>query len=133
MTRPPRLTRPRGEVPSRVRTRSPLRQIGIALIAAAAAFGLMFVPATAAAATNAVPAGHGPATGGSLGPNAIVFAPGTYGSAANPLKITVGYYTSISGLGQNPNQVVINGTIDVYNQCFGGQTNCVALVNFWRS
>src|SRR5258706_14670175 len=75
MTRPSRLTRPRGEVPSRVRTRSPLRHIGIALIAAAAAFGLMFVPTTAAAATNAVPAGHGPATGGSLGPNVLVFTP----------------------------------------------------------
>ncbi len=64
---------------------------------------------------------------------AILFAPGTYGSAADPLSITVGYYTSIAGLGQNPNQVVINGTINAYNQCFGGQTNCVALDNFWRS
>jgi hypothetical protein len=65
---------------------------------------------------------------------AILFAPGTYGSAADPLNITVGYYTSIAGLGQNPNQVVINGTIDTYNQCEGGvQTNCTALVNFWRS
>jgi hypothetical protein len=65
---------------------------------------------------------------------AILFAPGTYGSAAAPLNITVGYYTSIAGLGQNPNQVVINGTIDTYNQCEGGvQTNCTALVNFWRS
>ncbi|HEY3606040.1 MAG TPA: hypothetical protein VGL06_00990 [Pseudonocardiaceae bacterium] len=167
MTRPPRLTRPRGETPSRVRTTS-LRHIGIALLAAIAAIGLMFVPTTAAAqGVSAVPAnsGHRPPTGGSLGPNvlvftpsmpqadiqttldniatqqvpnqfgtqryAILFAPGTYGSAANPLKITVGYYTSIAGLGQNPNQVVINGTIDVYNQCFG--TNCIALVNFWRS
>jgi len=65
--------------------------------------------------------------------DAILFAPGTYGSAADPLTIMVGYYTSIAGLGQNPNQVVINGSIDVHNQCFGGQTNCVALVNFWRS
>jgi hypothetical protein len=65
---------------------------------------------------------------------AILFAPGTYGTAADPLSITVGYYTSISGLGQNPNQVVINGTINTYNQCDGGdQTNCTALVNFWRS
>ncbi|HEX5407194.1 MAG TPA: glycosyl hydrolase family 28-related protein [Pseudonocardiaceae bacterium] len=65
---------------------------------------------------------------------AILFAPGTYGTAADPLKITVGYYTSIAGLGQNPKQVVINGTIDAFNQCENGdQTNCTALVNFWRS
>jgi len=110
MTRPPRLARRRGETPPRV-----LRHLAIALVAAAAAFGLMFVPATAAAqGTN----GHEPPTGGSLGPNvlvftpsmaqadiqttldniatqqvpnqfgtqryAILFAPGTYGSAANP-------------------------------------------------
>jgi hypothetical protein len=66
--------------------------------------------------------------------DAILFAPGTYGSTANPLTITVGYYTSIAGLGQNPNQVVINGTIDTYNQCPGGdQSNCNATNNFWRS
>ena len=28
--------------------------------------------------------------------------------------------------------VVINGAIDVFNQCFSA-TSCVALVNFWRS
>jgi hypothetical protein len=28
--------------------------------------------------------------------------------------------------------VVINGSVDVYNQCFG-PTNCIALDNFWRS
>ncbi|HVV18146.1 MAG TPA: hypothetical protein VHF06_01845 [Pseudonocardiaceae bacterium] len=63
---------------------------------------------------------------------AILFAPGTYGSAADPLDIEVGYYTSVAGLGQNPNQVVINGTVNVYNQCFAAD-NCVALDNFWRS
>jgi hypothetical protein len=63
---------------------------------------------------------------------AILFAPGTYGSAADPLNIQVGYYTSVAGLGQNPNQVVVNGTINVYNQCFAAN-NCVALDNFWRS
>ncbi|HEY4020869.1 MAG TPA: discoidin domain-containing protein [Pseudonocardiaceae bacterium] len=66
--------------------------------------------------------------------DALLFAPGTYGSAASPLTIPVGYYTSIAGLGQNPNQVTINGTIDAYNQCDGGvQTNCNATTNFWRS
>ena len=64
---------------------------------------------------------------------ALFFAPGTYGTAADPLVFQVGYYTSVAGLGQNPNQVVINGSIDTYNQCFGGQNNCVATDNFWRS
>jgi hypothetical protein len=64
---------------------------------------------------------------------ALYFAPGTYGSAADPLVFQVGYYTSVAGLGQNPGQVVINGSIDTFNQCFGGQNNCVATDNFWRS
>ena len=42
----------------------------------------------------------------------ILFQPGTYGSAADPLDFQVGYYESVEGLGQNPSQVVINGTID---------------------
>ena len=44
---------------------------------------------------------------------ALLFEPGTYGSTADPLTFQVGYYTSVAGLGQNPSQVVINGTIDV--------------------
>ncbi|HEY7144147.1 MAG TPA: discoidin domain-containing protein [Streptosporangiaceae bacterium] len=62
---------------------------------------------------------------------ALLFEPGTYGSTANPLTFTVGFYTSVAGLGQNPSQVVINGTVDVYNQCAG--TTCNATTNFWRS
>ncbi|HET9896081.1 MAG TPA: discoidin domain-containing protein [Streptosporangiaceae bacterium] len=66
--------------------------------------------------------------------NAIFFEPGTYGSASSPLMFTVGYYTSVAGLGQNPSQVVINGAFQVFNQCPGGvQTNCNATDNFWRS
>jgi hypothetical protein len=66
--------------------------------------------------------------------DAILFAPGTYGSAADPLTVPVGYYTSIAGLGQSPTQVTINGTIDAYNQCTNGdQTECYATTNFWRS
>jgi hypothetical protein len=38
----------------------------------------------------------------------------------------------VAGLGFSPNDVVINGSIDVYNQC-AGPNNCVALTNFWRS
>ncbi|HEX3492209.1 MAG TPA: glycosyl hydrolase family 28-related protein [Streptosporangiaceae bacterium] len=63
---------------------------------------------------------------------ALLFEPGTYGSAADPLTFQVGYYTEVAGLGQAPGDVTINGTIDVYNQCFTGN-NCIALDNFWRS
>jgi hypothetical protein len=63
---------------------------------------------------------------------ALLFEPGTYGSSTNPLNFQVGYYTTVAGLGLSPSDVVINGSIDVYNQCFG-TNNCTALVNFWRS
>jgi hypothetical protein len=62
---------------------------------------------------------------------ALLFEPGTYGSSATPLNFQVGYYTMVAGLGQSPSDVVINGSVDVYNQCSGG--SCIALVNFWRS
>ncbi len=62
---------------------------------------------------------------------ALLFQPGTYGSATAPLIFKVGYYTSVAGLGASPNDVTINGAIDVFNQCFSG--SCTALVNFWRS
>ena len=63
---------------------------------------------------------------------AVFFAPGTYGSSADPLTFQVGYYTTVAGLGLNPGDVVINGTINVFNQCFAAN-NCIALDNFWRS
>ena len=62
---------------------------------------------------------------------ALLFKPGTYGTAANPLNFQVGYYTAVAGLGLSPNDVVVNGSIYVRNQCSGG--SCVALNNFWRS
>jgi hypothetical protein len=62
---------------------------------------------------------------------ALLFEPGTYGSTSDPLTFTVGFYTEVAGLGQNPSQTVINGTADVYNQCSG--TTCNATDNFWRS
>jgi hypothetical protein len=62
---------------------------------------------------------------------ALLFMPGTYGSAAQPLNFQVGYYTDVAGLGASPHDVAVNGTIDVYNQCFSD--GCTALVNFWRS
>jgi hypothetical protein len=65
---------------------------------------------------------------------ALLFEPGTYGSSTNPLNFQVGYYTAVAGLGLSPNDVVINGSIYVRNQCLGpNNTNCIALVNFWRS
>ncbi len=109
--------------------------------------------------------GSGPPTGGSLGPNVLVFTPsmsqssiqsqlntianaqvsnqfgtqryallfepGTYGSSSAPLVFTVGFYTQVAGLGQNPSQVVINGAIQAFNQCSG--STCNATDNFWRS
>jgi hypothetical protein len=67
---------------------------------------------------------------------ALLFEPGTYGSATTPLIFQVGYYTSVAGLGLSPNDVVINGAIDVFNsQCSGtgADFGCIALTNFWRS
>jgi len=62
---------------------------------------------------------------------ALLFEPGTYGTAAEPLNFQVGYYTEVAGLGRDPGDVVINGSVNVYNQCDGG--GCIALNNFWRS
>jgi hypothetical protein len=63
---------------------------------------------------------------------ALLFKPGTYGSAEQPLIIQVGYYTEVAGLGASPSDVTINGHVDVYNRCLAPD-NCIALVNFWRS
>ncbi len=62
---------------------------------------------------------------------ALLFKPGTYGSAAQPLNFQVGYYTEVAGLGRDPGDVVINGSVYVRNQCTA--TGCIALNNFWRS
>jgi len=63
---------------------------------------------------------------------ALMFRPGTYGSAADPLILQVGYYTEVLGLGERPTDVIINGHVDVYNRCLAAD-NCIALNNFWRS
>jgi F5/8 type C domain/Putative Ig domain len=55
---------------------------------------------------------------------ALLFKPGTYSAEAN-----IGYYTSIQGLGQNPDDVTINGDVTV--DSFDGTGN--ATDNFWRS
>lgn len=65
----------------------------------------------------------------------VFFLPGQYGSAAEPLQAKVGYYTEIAGLGASPEDVTIHGAVEVYNRCLenGGTSNCLALVNFWRT
>src|SRR3984957_20554911 len=90
---------------------------------------------------------------------AVLFEPGTYGSAATPLMFEAGYYTEVAGLGAVPQDTTINGQIEVFpnapdsaaqcvlganGNCAGPGTNCgVAVgqtcywanstVNFWRS
>src|SRR4051794_2219110 len=66
---------------------------------------------------------------------ALLFKPGVYGTATQPLLLKVGYYTEIAGLGASPDDVTINGKVEAYNRCFdnGGTSNCHALDNFWRS
>jgi len=75
----------------------------------------------------------------------LLFMPGEYGSAEEPLLGTVGYYTEVAGLGASPGDVQINGKIQVYNRCFepdgtpadptdpfNENNQCIALNNFWR-
>jgi hypothetical protein len=66
---------------------------------------------------------------------ALLFKPGVYGTDTQPLQMKVGYYTEVAGLGASPGDVVINGKVEVYNRCLanGGTSNCLALVNFWRT
>ncbi|WP_330294889.1 discoidin domain-containing protein [Streptomyces sp. NBC_00503] len=103
--------------------------------------------------------GTGPALpgGGDLGPNVIVFDPSTpniqakldqvfaqqesaqFGSGRyqflfkpgtyNGLNAQIGFYTSISGLGLNPDDTTINGDVTVDAGWFNGN----ATQNFWRS
>ncbi|GAA0380238.1 discoidin domain-containing protein [Microbispora corallina] len=55
----------------------------------------------------------------------LLFKPGTYSG----LNAQIGFYTSIAGLGQSPDNVTINGDITVDAGWFGGN----ATQNFWRS
>ncbi|MDO8145576.1 MULTISPECIES: adenylyl cyclase [unclassified Isoptericola] len=66
----------------------------------------------------------------------VLFKPGSYGSAEDPLQARVGYYTEVAGLGASPGDVDVRGAIEVYNRCLNnipGSSNCIALVNFWRT
>ncbi len=68
---------------------------------------------------------------------AVFFEPGTYGSKSEPLVFQVGYYTEVAGLGAMPQDTVVNGAIDVFDNLCGTDSNgnptCNADDNFWRS
>ena len=55
----------------------------------------------------------------------LAFRPGTYSG----INVNTGFYTSVIGLGRNPDDVVINGDVTVDAGWFGGN----ATQNFWRS
>ncbi|MWC28833.1 S-layer homology domain-containing protein [Paenibacillus sp. MMS18-CY102] len=55
---------------------------------------------------------------------ALLFKPGTY-----DVDVKAGFYTQVSGLGQNPDDVLITGSANVDAQWWGGN----ATLNFWRS
>ncbi|QCB95092.1 adenylyl cyclase [Cellulomonas shaoxiangyii] len=66
----------------------------------------------------------------------LLFLPGEYGTAEQPLQMKVGYYTEVAGLGGSPTDVVVHGKIETYNRCLSddpANPNCIALVNFWRT
>ncbi|WP_329306383.1 coagulation factor 5/8 type domain-containing protein [Streptomyces sp. NBC_01260] len=56
---------------------------------------------------------------------ALMFKPGTY----NNLNAQIGFYTSIAGLGLNPDDTTFNGDVTVDAGWFNGN----ATQNFWRS
>ncbi|MFS0703634.1 adenylyl cyclase [Cellulomonas sp. 179-A 9B4 NHS] len=66
----------------------------------------------------------------------LLFLPGEYGTAEQPLQMKVGYYTEVAGLGASPTDVTVHGKIETYNRCLSPDPenpNCIALVNFWRT
>jgi hypothetical protein len=113
---------------------------------------------TPTASASPTPTGSPVTGGGSLGPNVLVFDPsmsaasiqsqldsvfsqqetnqfGTqrYAELFKPgsysVNANIGFYTSIAGLGQNPDDVTINGGVTVDAGWFNGN----ATQNFWRS
>jgi hypothetical protein len=68
---------------------------------------------------------------------ALLFEPGVYGTADHPLRFRVGYYTEVAGLGRSPDDVTVNGSVNVFNRCLpaatGARRRCTALDNLWRS
>ena len=102
--------------------------------AATATFGpnvCVFTPTMSQAAIQAdVNAIYAQQSGNEMGTAryALLFEPGTYGSASSPLDVPVGYYTEVDGLGQDPSGVVINGGVTAI-----GMNGSGALDIFWRS
>ena len=74
--------------------------------------------------------GHVPANNGQFSTEryAFLFKPGNYSA-----DVPVGYYTSIYGLGESPNDVVFNGDKGVYAEEGDYQYEGGALCTFWRS
>ena len=67
---------------------------------------------------------------------ALLFKPGIYGTRRTSRCRSRWATTPRSpGWAPRPTDVVINGKIEVYNRCLddGGTSNCLALVNFWRT
>ncbi|GLY14959.1 coagulation factor 5/8 type [Kineosporia sp. NBRC 101677] len=60
--------------------------------------------------------------------HAFLFKPGTYGR----VWANLGFYTAVAGLGQNPDDVTINGAVNVDSGWNYGDT-ANATQNFWRS
>ncbi|MFJ3186309.1 coagulation factor 5/8 type domain-containing protein [Streptomyces halstedii] len=139
-------------------TRHRRRPKALGLTALAAAL-LMAVPTTQAAfGSDAAPAGVQEVVGGGdLGPNVLVFDPSTpdiqgtvdevfrkqesnqfgtdrYALMFKPgtydgINAQIGFYTSIAGLGLNPDDTTFNGDVTVDAGWFDGN----ATQNFWRS
>ncbi|MEV5480324.1 MULTISPECIES: coagulation factor 5/8 type domain-containing protein [Streptomyces] len=136
------------------RTPRPARRSVLAAMAAALpAAGLPLLPARASAA----PAAGALPGGGDLGPNVLVFDPGTPGiqgkldeifkrqesaqfgdgryallfkpGTYSGLNAQLGFYTSIAGLGLSPDDTTILGDVTVDAGWFHGN----ATQNFWRS
>jgi hypothetical protein len=114
---------------------------GIVAAAADTPFGdnvIVFDPSMSPSAIEEVVNGiHAEQVDDEMGTNrwSLLFKPGTYGTAEDPLQIRVGYTTEVAGLGADPGDVVINGKVESFNRCLrdGGTSYCVALNNFWRT
>ncbi len=60
--------------------------------------------------------------------HAVLFMPGSYGTASDTVSTQVGFYESIAGLGATPGQVTITGGLSADQLIDGNMTQ-----NFWRS
>ena len=62
---------------------------------------------------------------------ALLFEPGTYGSASDPLVFQVGYYTEVAGLGAVPQNTTIYGQIDVFPNALDSEPGPVTASYRW--